>query len=90
MEWRPIESAPKNGTAIQAKIPGHGSDNIIAWLNGLVGEHGEDCGGWSFVEEQEPPDNWTDGICWARNEDGEESTKPTHWKPLPAPAQLER
>lgn len=81
-EWRPIETAPRNGTAIQAKIPGHGNDNVIAWIGGLVDEHGEDCGGWSFVSAQEPPDDWTDGVCWESNEDGKPSTKPTHWKPL--------
>jgi hypothetical protein len=84
-EWQPIETAPRDGTVIQAKIPSHGSDNIIAWLDGLINENGEDCGGWSFAEDQEPPDDWTDGICWASNEDGKPSTSPTHWKPLPEP-----
>lgn len=31
--WRDIATSPKDGTCIQAKIPGHGSDNIIAWSN---------------------------------------------------------
>jgi hypothetical protein len=85
MEWQPIETAPKDGTAFQARIPGHGDDNIIAWHTGLLGTNDEDCGGWSFVEDQEPPPCWTDGICWAENEDGEQSVEPTHWKLLPAP-----
>ena len=83
--WRPIESAPKDGTAFQARIPGHGSDNIIAWSDGLTDSNGNSCGGWSFASEQEPPDSWTDGVCWEVNEDGVASIKPTAWKYLPSP-----
>ena len=82
-DWQPIETAPKDGTAFRARIPGHGSDNIIAWTGGLIDSEENDCGGWQFVENQEPPDDWTDGICWEVNEDGNKSTEPTHWKPLP-------
>lgn len=82
MTWLPIDTAPKDGTPFQAKIPGHGSDNILAWEDGLLNSDNEFCGGWAFAEDQEPPDSWTDGICWAVNEDGEPSVKPTHWKPL--------
>jgi hypothetical protein len=81
--WYPIHTAPKDGTHIQAKIPGHGEDNIIAWMDGLIDSNGNDCGGWFFAEEQEPPDCWTDGVCWEVNEDGKPSAKPTHWKELP-------
>jgi hypothetical protein len=83
-EWQSIETAPKDGTPFQAKIPRHGSDNIIAWQGGLLDTDNRSCGGWTFVEDQEPPDSWTDGICWAVNEDGEPSVQPTHWKHLPA------
>ena len=83
-EWQTMDKAPKDGTAIQARIPGHGSDNIIAWTDGLLNSENEPCGGWQFVEDQEPPDDWTDGICWTVNEDGMQSTHPTAWKPLPA------
>jgi len=31
-EWNPhMETAPGDGTEFQAMIPGHGSDNVIAW-----------------------------------------------------------
>lgn len=83
--WRPIETAPKDGTVFQAIIPGHGADNVIMWLDGLIGPSGEDTGGWCFAEDQEPPDCWTDGVCWAVNEDGKPSVQPTHWAPLPPP-----
>ncbi len=84
MDWQPIETAPKDGTNIQAEIPGHGSDNVIAWQWGFVNGDGEGCGGWCFMEDQEPPDSWTDGVCWEENEDGRHSVPPTRWKPLPA------
>lgn len=82
-EWRSIDSAPQDGTPIQARIPGHGSDNIIAWMNGLVASDDSEAGGWHVVEGQEPPDDWTDGICWEVNAEGRPSTAPTHWMPLP-------
>lgn len=82
MKWEPIETAPKDGTPIQARIPGNGEDNIIAFHDGFFNSAGEDCGAWCFVEDQEPPDCWTDGICWEVNEDGTASVKPTHWKPI--------
>ena len=78
-----MDSAPLDGTAIQAVIPGHGADNIIAWDDRLIDENGDDCGGWYIASDQEPPESWTDGVCWAQNEDGEQSVKPTYWKPLP-------
>ena len=81
-DWQPIETAPRDGTEIQVAIPGHGADNIVAWLDGLECDEGTDCGGWCFVSDQEPPDCWTDGICWASNEDGVPSVQPTHWRPL--------
>lgn len=81
MDWQPIETAPKDGTPIQAKIPGHGADNLIAFVGGLIDKDGRDRSAWQFVTDQEPPDDWTDGVCWDVNEDGVPSTKPTHWKP---------
>lgn len=83
MDWQPFKTAPKDGTEIQVKIPGHGSDNVIAWLDGLLNSEGSDCGGWQFTRDQEPPDSWTDGICWEVNEDGVQSMLPTKWKNLP-------
>lgn len=81
-DFQPIETAPRNGTVIQARIPGHGDDNMIMWVrDALENEHGS-CGAWTFAhEDQEPPDCWSDGWCWAENEDGVRSAWPTHWKP---------
>jgi hypothetical protein len=87
-DWQPIETAPRDGTGFQARIPGHGEDNIIVWQdNALKDSDGDDCGAWAFLTDQEPPDCWTDGWCWEVNEDGNASVQPTHWTPLPdAPA----
>jgi hypothetical protein len=82
MKWQPSETAPKDGTPFQARIPGHGEDNVIAWTDNLLDEWENDCGGWFFAEEQEPPDCWSDGVCWEVNADGQKSVHPTHWKPL--------
>jgi len=82
-DWQPIATAPKNGSPIQAEIPGQGSDNVIAWLGGLENQAGDECYAWQFVSEQEPPDSWDDGICWTINSDGKPSVCPTRWKMLP-------
>lgn len=52
-----ISPPPQDGTAIRVRIPGHGNDNMVFWLTGLLDRNGIDCcGGWSFVsDEQEPP-----------------------------------
>jgi hypothetical protein len=83
MDWQPISSAPKDGTAIQARIPGHGEDNIIAWISVGLDSDENDCWCWAFMSEQEPPECWTDGVCWEVNEDYVASVQPTHWKPAP-------
>ena len=88
--WRPIESAPLDGSDIQARIPGNGSDNVIAWQDDAFRNgSNEPCGGWAFTTEQEPPECWTDGVCWSVNEGGVPSVQPTHWKPLPETDQVQ-
>lgn len=82
MRWQPISTAPRDGTAIQAKIPGHGSDNIIAWQDGFLMSEDKDCDCWVFVDDQESPLCWTGGVCWEVNEDGKQSVRPTHWRLL--------
>lgn len=84
MDWQPMDTAPRDGTAIQAEIPGNGADNIIAWYGGLLDDNEDEVATWMFVEDQQPPPCWTDGICWKSNEDGTASVQPTRWKPLRA------
>ena len=83
-EYQTIDSAPRDGTAIQARVPGYGDDYVIAWAVGFENEDGGDCGTWAIFEEGEDyPDDWTDGVCWDSNAAEMPSTRPTHWKPLP-------
>lgn len=82
-DWQPMETAPRDGTAFQARVPGHGSDFVVAAQGGLVGDDGGDCWSWVIMSEQEPPDDWCDGVCWAINSQGTPSTQPDAWKPLP-------
>lgn len=84
-EWQPIETAPRDGTEFQARIPGYGDNNLIAWRGGLLDQEGQDCGGWCYMGTGNPPDCWTDGICWMLNDEMEQSVEPTHWMPLPEP-----
>ncbi len=81
-DWLPMESAPRDGTPIQAKIPDNGSDNIIAWRSGFVNDDLDHCYTWVIADDQEPPDGWDDGVCWDNNSDGMPSVKPTGWKPV--------
>ena len=80
--WQPMETAPLDGSIIQADIPGHGESNILFWLGGLNDSAGNECGGWAFAEDQEPPACWTDGVCWEVNAEGKKSIEPVRWKPL--------
>jgi len=80
-----MDEAPRDGTAIQARIPGHGEDNIIAWDEAYIDSANRPCGSWTYVEDREPPEDWTDGVCWEVNEDGKPSTQPTAWTHLPPP-----
>jgi len=82
-EWQDISTAPKDGTTFQARIAGYGDHNMIGWEWGLRDGSDRDCGGWFYAGGDDPPDCWTDGVCWAENEDGVPSALPTHWLPPP-------
>ena len=43
---------------------------------------GEDVWGWVCLDGGKAPENWTDDVCWAENEDGKPSTKPVGWSHL--------
>lgn len=83
--WRPIETAPRDGTSFQAQISGNGDNNIIAWFGGLIDTEGNECEGWHFMGDGVPPESWTDGVCWEKNDEGKPSVQPTRWAPLPSP-----
>ena len=82
-KWQKIDTAPRDGTEILAKIPGYfGGIYTIAWLPGFVDADGNECSCWVMEDSLDVPPSWTDGVCWARNEDGEPSVQPTHWRPI--------
>lgn len=72
--WRPIETAPKDGTPVDLWVVGVRTGRMPAchwgyhdWLNGKpVGEQG-----WFHPFENQ--------------RDGGPSPKPTHWMPVPEP-----
>ena len=80
-DWRGIGSAPMDGTCIKVNIPGAGVTGSVVWMDGLLDSDGNDCSAWCWMDETDPPDCWTDGICWSVNEDGIASAPPTQWKP---------
>jgi Protein of unknown function (DUF551) len=72
VEWQPIETAPKDGSAILLYSPKHGTVE----------------GGWDQVDGGGHPENGPSIYWWASRyvvfEDGPYDA-PTHWMPLPAP-----
>ena len=77
---QPIETAPTDGTIILARIPGHG-DYLICAHPGFDDDDGNTGWLWVTVDGEREPKGWTDGACWSLNEDGEQSPRPTHWRP---------
>lgn len=81
--WRPIETAPKDGTKIDLLFPGvRGRTINCFWHQGSI--HPE--GGWFWVTptwgdkgKLLPEDDWFWNCC--------PSMEPTHWMPQPAPPQ---
>ena len=87
--WRPIETAPKDGTRIQLAVIDM-SGNILS-----------DTGNWVEGDTHEEWDEVDDGIrvkLWEEQEDGHWSTnycldaleEPTHWQPLPSAPDAEQ
>lgn len=79
-EWRPIETAPKDGGYIIAGRFGRSEELIWVkqsrWITAR--EIADDFGG----EADEYEDAWTDG------DDDSEPCYPTHWMPLTAPSRI--
>lgn len=73
-DWRPIESAPRDGTPILACSVNHDAREVICWQDGLPSETvtEEPCEGW--VNDGSLKDRFWANPRWF-----------THWQPLPLP-----
>jgi len=85
-EWQPIETAPKDGTAIRAKRVHDGRvicDGIAAWRTVHFGELRDPISGEQFAA----PEDATGWMCPKGVADKRFPT-PTHWMPLPEPPEV--
>jgi hypothetical protein len=55
-EWKPIESAPKDGTPILAF--GEGIMLVMEWYGGLEMWQASNISGWEFDAELDRPTHW--------------------------------
>lgn len=81
MDWRPIETAPKDGTLIDVwmgrdEFPHRRTDVYWGRYPHTCGEHGSYC-------DSCPPDRdmWVDALTAGY----EHNLRPTHWMPIPEP-----
>lgn len=84
MEWKPIDTAPKDGTDVLvffdcATVP----VVHIAWYRSREEweSSGKFCGGWGSLEEWEGWWSYTRNSVSQEKLDG--NSEPTHWMPLP-------
>lgn len=84
LEWRPIETAPKDGKAVllhNNKAPGNPSGRMESCegYNTVVGEW------WASDQSDNDADGFGDWTCYMDAiEDPRCPFEPTHWMPLPA------
>jgi hypothetical protein len=54
----------------------------LAFLGCRIWVEDGERGGWAWtaINDWEAPKCWTDGVCWASNEDGVPSKQPRHWR----------
>lgn len=76
-QWHDISTAPRDGTVIVVETRG-GDCLRASW--GYIGEDEDGTSyGWVADIELRHPPSWTDGACWAVNEDDEPSDPPLYW-----------
>lgn len=82
--WQPIETAPFDvdvwvnlgGLIFQARL-------------GEVDDADDGCNQWLATLEGMHPPCWSDGACWAFNEDYNSSRVPLYWTPITSDKQFE-
>ena len=74
-EWKPIESAPRDGTAILGLwMPSPGAYTRVSGNNYGIVAFDDERGFWALVDDGDEPD---------------EVMRPDYWRPLPAPPTLD-
>jgi hypothetical protein len=76
--WRPIESAPKDGTTVFVHVPGESRYPTAAQFSSRE----------YFEEQYGAPEYMDEGWYWAfgyPSDFHEDTIEPTHWQPLPPP-----
>lgn len=77
MDWQPMDTVPLNEPVVRLHMPD--GTSFLAHLVPSIDSDDQDCWAWCAVNEDEAPDNWTDGVCWAVNGNLERSTQPIGW-----------
>lgn len=94
MDWQPIDTAPKDGTAILG-LCNHKADPY--YDDGGLTDYGARCEGMGHVEDgphvlvwdpMRDGGDWETGPCvipagWLLSHDDEVMANPTHWVPIP-------
>jgi hypothetical protein len=78
--WRPTAEAADNVTVQVRTVGGHFFPAYRAWISDEDGEMLV----WHAAHEGRHPRCWTDGICWASNEDLQPSDPVVGWRPIDA------
>lgn len=78
--WYPMTDAPRDRPILVFTNAGH----VVKCAWTVIGDDAE---GWGTVSEDDlRPNSWTDGFCWASNEDEEPSDEPIAWTPYVPPS----
>jgi len=77
--WQPIETAPDCDVIIECEDGSIFLAHNHCYVEGLHAPVKV----WCAAREGIHPKCWTEGACWDANDDGEPSTKPIRWLPLP-------
>lgn len=80
MTWHVMSCAPTDGTPILIETIG-GAFLKAHWDGSFTDGESEPTGAW-VAENEHHPKCWTDGVCWASNEDEEPSDPPKFWQQL--------
>lgn len=82
LAWRPPDTAPPN-TEVEVRV---GAMTFLAKLvpDGGMNMDSTSCDQWQATREGEHPPCWSDGCCWASNEDENPSMSVEAWRPASA------